>query len=165
MLAVLLILVGTWTTTTPASARSRMVAYGYIPITATGTITALGGLCLDAKNASHADGTPVQLYACNGTLAQQWSLREKDASVRVLGACLTLAGDHLQRGVKVELDACAPLERRSQQWYYVSAPASHLFNGLSGLCLDIPAGKAVERVQLQIYDCNWSDAQRWTVPR
>ncbi|WP_170853985.1 RICIN domain-containing protein [Microlunatus flavus] len=39
-----------------------------------------------------------------------------------------------------------------------------MFHGQSGLCLDIPRGKEVSRVQLQLYSCNWTDAQRWDVP-
>ena len=37
-------------------------------------ITGLAGKCLDVAGASSADGTAVQLYDCNGTAAQQWTL-------------------------------------------------------------------------------------------
>lgn len=30
------------------------------------------GYCVDVANANNANGTPVQTYACNGTVAQQW---------------------------------------------------------------------------------------------
>ncbi|MEV6118438.1 ricin-type beta-trefoil lectin domain protein, partial [Streptomyces sp. NPDC052109] len=39
----------------------------------TGAITGLAGKCLDVAGANSADGTPVQLYDCNGTNAQQWT--------------------------------------------------------------------------------------------
>ncbi|MGW0657222.1 ricin-type beta-trefoil lectin domain protein, partial [Streptomyces umbrinus] len=54
---------------------------------ATGTITGLAGKCLDVAGANSADGTAVQLYDCNGTAAQQWTVGS-DGTVRALGKCL-----------------------------------------------------------------------------
>ncbi|KMS92175.1 chitinase, partial [Streptomyces regensis] len=48
---------------------------------ATGTITGLAGKCLDVAGANSADGTPVQLYDCNGTNAQQWTVGS-DGTIR-----------------------------------------------------------------------------------
>ncbi|MFD0069935.1 ricin-type beta-trefoil lectin domain protein, partial [Streptomyces sp. NPDC127574] len=48
---------------------------------ATGTITGLGGKCLDVASASSANGAAVQLYDCNGTAAQQWTVGS-DGTVR-----------------------------------------------------------------------------------
>ncbi|MFE9493949.1 RICIN domain-containing protein [Streptomyces collinus] len=41
---------------------------------ATGTVTGLAGKCLDVAGANSADGTPVQLYDCNGTAAQRFQV-------------------------------------------------------------------------------------------
>jgi hypothetical protein len=38
-------------------------------------ITGYQGLCVDVRGASSANFTPVQVYTCNGTSAQQWSPR------------------------------------------------------------------------------------------
>ena len=38
-----------------------------------GQITGLAGKCMDVYAANPANGTPVQLYDCNGTTAQQWT--------------------------------------------------------------------------------------------
>jgi hypothetical protein len=32
------------------------------------------GLCLDVTGAGTADGTPIELWTCNGGSNQQWSL-------------------------------------------------------------------------------------------
>ena len=40
----------------------------------TGQIVGLAGKCLDVAGASSLDGTAVQLYDCNGTAAQRWTL-------------------------------------------------------------------------------------------
>ena len=54
--------------------------------------------------------------------------------------------------------------RASQVWSYRGGSAQALVNTASGLCLDIPGAKPVDRVQLQIYQCNWSAAQKWVIP-
>ncbi|WP_030223950.1 ricin-type beta-trefoil lectin domain protein, partial [Streptomyces sp. NRRL WC-3626] len=41
---------------------------------ATGRITGLGGKCVDVAGAGTANGTAVQLYDCNGTSAQNWTV-------------------------------------------------------------------------------------------
>ena len=37
---------------------------------AAGPITGLAGKCVDVKSSNSANGTPIQLYTCNGTGAQ-----------------------------------------------------------------------------------------------
>ncbi len=44
-------------------------------INSNGTITGVqSGLCLDVTGATTADGTPVELWTCNGQTNQQWTL-------------------------------------------------------------------------------------------
>ncbi|EDY67128.2 glycosyl hydrolase, partial [Streptomyces pristinaespiralis ATCC 25486] len=52
-----------------------------------GALVGLGGKCLDVAGGSSADGTAVQLWDCNGSAAQRWTLRS-DGSVQALGKCL-----------------------------------------------------------------------------
>ena len=47
----------------------------------------LGGKCVDVAGANSANGTAVQLYDCNGTAAQQWTVGS-DGTIRALGKCL-----------------------------------------------------------------------------
>ena len=39
-----------------------------------------------------------------------------------------------------------------------------LLNPQSGRCLDSPGGATADGTDLQIYDCNGLDPQKWTVP-
>ncbi|MBC7267309.1 MAG: RICIN domain-containing protein, partial [Streptomyces sp.] len=39
-----------------------------------------------------------------------------------------------------------------------------LRNPQSGRCLDIPAGATANGTQLQIYDCNGLNTQKWNLP-
>uniref|UniRef100_UPI003B63C1AC ricin-type beta-trefoil lectin domain protein n=1 Tax=Streptomyces sp. NRRL S-325 TaxID=1463899 RepID=UPI003B63C1AC len=52
--------------------------------TATGPITGLAGKCVDVAGGAVANGTAVQLYDCNGTAAQQWTVGA-DGTIRALG--------------------------------------------------------------------------------
>src|ERR1700761_8137614 len=49
-----------------------------------GAITGYGGLCEDDRGASAADFNPVQVYTCNGTNAQQWTVGS-NGSLQTLG--------------------------------------------------------------------------------
>jgi hypothetical protein len=39
-----------------------------------------------------------------------------------------------------------------------------LLNPNSGKCLDVPNSNSADSTQLQIYTCNNTGAQKWTVP-
>jgi hypothetical protein len=74
-------------------------------VAATGALTGLAGKCLDVAGADSADGTPVQLYDCNGTAAQQWTVGG-DGTVRALGKCLDVTGNSTADGAKAQLWSC-----------------------------------------------------------
>jgi hypothetical protein len=121
-------------------------------------ITGPGGKCVDVANASPSDGTPIQLWACNRTNAQQW-LRPGDGSLRAIGRCMDVTGGGTTNGTQVQLYTCNATG--AQQW--VSRVDGSLFNPQSGRCLDAPGGSAANGTRLQIYDCNGTAAQKWTL--
>ncbi|MFI6411623.1 RICIN domain-containing protein [Streptomyces sp. NPDC050585] len=58
-----------------------MAGAGGVVAAAAGQIVGVhSGKCVDVKGANTADGTPIQLYRCNGTAAQQWKLEADGAS-------------------------------------------------------------------------------------
>ena len=62
-----------------AGTAATVLAVGIIGITnaqaaTTGAITGYGGKCVDVAAASSANGTKIQLYTCNGTNAQTWTV-------------------------------------------------------------------------------------------
>src|SRR5258705_9073734 len=57
---------------------------------ATGSITGYGGKCVDVNAANTANGTQIQLYTCNATNAQTWTVGT-DGTVRALGKCMDVA--------------------------------------------------------------------------
>jgi hypothetical protein len=154
---------GTYTITANDGKGARTVTFTGKGVTTakTGPITGLGGKCLDIKSALQTEGTPVQLYTCNGSRAQSWTV-PGDGTIRGLSRCLDVAGSSIIKGAKVQIGLCDG--RASQSWTFRGGSAQALVNTASGLCLDIPGAKAVDRVQLQIYNCNYSAAQRWVLP-
>ena len=123
-----------------------------------GPITGYQGLCLDDRDASTADYNPVQVYTCNGTDAQQWTV-ESDGTLQVLGECLDVNGGGTSNGTTVDLYDCNGTG--AQAW--VPQPNGALVNPQSGKCLD-DNGSGGSGTQAIIYDCDGGASQQWTLP-
>jgi glycosyl hydrolase family 31/ricin-type beta-trefoil lectin protein/uncharacterized protein DUF5110/carbohydrate binding protein with CBM35 domain len=123
-----------------------------------GETVGVGGLCLDVRGGTAADGQALQVYGCNHSTAQQVSYAA-DNTVHVLGRCLT-AGGTANRAL-VTTNACAA--SASQLW--TRRADGTLLNPASGRCLDVPDSNTTPgAVQLQIYDCVHTDGQIWRLP-
>jgi beta-glucosidase len=140
-----------WTTTTGSSGGG-----GH-----TGAIVAgvSSSLCVDVRSANNANGTPVQIYSCNGTGAQAWTVGT-DGTVQALGKCMDVASAGTANGTKIQLYDCNGTG--AQQWQ-AQADGS-LVNPNSGRCLDDPSASTANSTQLQIWDCNGQVQQRWQLP-
>ena len=121
-----------------------------------GTITGLGGKCMDVASASSANGTAIQLYDCNGTTAQQWTAGS-DGTIKALGKCLDVSGASSTNGAKVQLYDCNGTA--AQNW---SRPGDGTIRAL-GKCLDASNNSSANGTRLQIWDCAGSANQKWTV--
>ncbi|GHE31630.1 ricin-type beta-trefoil lectin domain protein [Streptomyces griseoaurantiacus] len=128
----------------------------------TATVTfrsGIAGKCADVRRSGTADGTPVQLYTCNGTGAQRWTYAPgAGGTLKALDRCLDVSGGGTADRTKVQLWTCNGTG--AQRW--VTGPDSSLVNPQSGRCLDDPGSTTEDGTQLQIYECNGSAAQRWT---
>ncbi|UXY22965.1 ricin-type beta-trefoil lectin domain protein [Streptomyces cynarae] len=114
-------------------------------------------LCVDDSSSGTTDGNKIQIYTCNGTSAQQWTMGT-DGTVRVLGKCLDVSGGGTANGTKIDLYTCNG--GAGQQWK--AGANGSLVNPASGKCLDDPSSSTTNGTQLQIYTCNATSAQRWT---
>jgi predicted alpha-1,2-mannosidase len=119
----------------------------------------LSGLCLDDNGGGTTDGTHVQIYTCNGTAAQQWTIAS-NGTIQTEGGCLDVSGSGTSNGTVVQWWGCD--STGAQQWE-VGANNS-LMNPESGKCLDDPDSTTTTGTQLQIYTCNGTGAQNWTLP-
>lgn len=114
-------------------------------------------LCMDVAGAQTANGTNVQVYTCNKTPAQSWTLTA-DGTIRALGGCLDVTGNGSANGTQVQLWTCNG--SNAQKWRIDTSGS--LVHTSSGKCLDDPNASTVNSTQLQIYTCNGTAAQNWT---
>jgi hypothetical protein len=125
----------------------------------TGPITGYEGLCVDVRGASTAEFTPVQVYTCNGTNAQQWTVVEAGSTLHALGMCMDINGGGTADGTTVDLYTCN--NTGAQVWEPQSDGA--LYNPQSNKCLD-DTNWGGSGTQLQIWDCTGNANQQWNLP-
>ncbi|MEU0278606.1 RICIN domain-containing protein [Streptomyces sp. NPDC006195] len=127
------------------------------------------GKCVDARAAATGNGTAVQQYACNGSLAQNWSLTATGAGYVRAGN--RNADSQVWDVTDVSAADAATIQLwtysggNNQQWQPVEEAdgAYHFVNRNSGKCLDVPSASTADSVQLQQYTCNGSAAQSFRV--
>ena len=127
------------------------------PSTRVGPITGYGAKCVDVAGANPANGTKIQLWTCNGTAAQSWTVGT-DGTLRALGKCLDVAAANSANGTKVQLYDCNGTA--AQTW---TAPGDGTLRAL-GKCLDATGPSSADGTQLQIWACGTGQNQRWTLP-
>jgi len=127
--------------------------------TSTGAVTGYQGLCLDVAGANSANGTKVDIYTCNGTNAQQWTV-ESNSTIQALGKCLDVTGGGTTNGTLVDLYTC---NGTGAQVWQAGANGS-LVNPQSGACLDDTGFSTTPGTQVQIWACTGSANQSWTLP-
>lgn len=120
-------------------------------------ITGLAGKCVDVANSGTANGTHVQLYDCNGTDAQSWTVGG-DGTVKALGKCLDDANSGTADGTLVQLWDCNG--SNAQKW---TVSGKQLVNAAANKCLDVPGSNTANGTQLDVWTCNGGANQQWTV--
>ena len=123
----------------------------------TGSITGIGGKCLDVDNAGTADGTKIQLWTCNSSNAQTFS-RVGD-TLRVLGKCLDVDNAGTANGTKVQLWTCNG--SAAQVWQPQSNGS--ILNPQSGKVLDAAEASSADGTQIHIWEYVGGANQHWTI--
>ena len=124
-----------------------------------GAITSgVAGNCVDVADASSANGSAVQLYPCNGTNAQTWTV-VPDGTLQALTKCMDVVQGGTSDGTPVQLYVCNGTG--SQQWQADSS--GELVNPQSGKCLTDPGASATKKTRLEIDECG-GVGQRWGLP-
>ncbi|TQJ57775.1 chitinase [Streptomyces sp. SLBN-115] len=126
---------------------------------AAGQITGIGGKCVDIAGAATANGTAVQLYDCNGSAAQQWTVSE-DGTIRALGKCLDVTSGGTADGTRTQLGDCNG--SAAQRWTVTAA--RDIVNPQANKCLDATGNSSANGTRLQIWSCTGSANQKWTAP-
>ena len=144
--------------TTPASTSNTTSVAIASATPPTGPIAGYDGLCLDDRGALTTNYNPIQVYPCNNTNAQQWTV-ESNGTLQVLGKCLDVNGGDTTNGTVVDLYDCNGTG--AQTW--TPQPNGDLVNPQSGKCLT-DTGSGGSGTQTTIGDCTGAPNQHWTLP-
>ncbi len=129
------------------------------PTGKTGPITGIASKCVDIAAAGTANGTAIQLYTCNSSAAQRWTVGT-DSTVRALGKCMDVTSAGTANGTPIQLWDCNGTG--SQVWQAQSNGT--LRNPVSGRCLDVTGNTSADGARLQIWDCFGGANQVWRLP-
>ena len=133
-------------------------------------INANSGSCVDAANDGTANGTFVQQWACGAQqFNQEWQLQAQGnghysiANRNAPGEVLDVTGQGTANGSLIQLWAYGG--GSNQLWMPVAVGNGQykLVGVGSGRCLDVPAASTANGVHLQIYDCNGTAAQAFSL--
>ncbi|MGV9561994.1 RICIN domain-containing protein [Streptomyces sp. NPDC003480] len=122
-------------------------------------VEAAKGKCLDVQGGGKANGTPVQIYTCNASAAQQWQIFGSALFNVNAQKCLDVQSGNAANGTKIQLWSCN--NSPAQQWKFDVRAASELRNAATDKCLDLHRfDNGYDSWQ---WDCNGSDAQKFRV--
>ena len=149
---------GVTITAADAAGTSRGVSFNWVIAAVGGRIKGPNGKCLDDNGGSTVNGNKIDIWTCNGSDAQKWTLNA-NKTLSVLGSCL--ADRHYTgAGTKLVLWTC--VGHKNEQW-------THRSNGeyvlaTNGLCLTDPSNSSVNGTQVQIRACKNFKDQHWSLP-
>ncbi|MFE7895881.1 lectin [Streptomyces sp. NPDC057412] len=124
-----------------------------------GEVRGVNGKCLDVDNAATADGTKVQIWTCNTTAAQRWTIGT-DNTFRALGKCLDIDNAGTADGTKIQLWTCNGTA--AQVW--TPQTDGTIRNPRSGKCLDASGGTWNDGTPVHLWTCHTGPNQKWTLP-
>jgi hypothetical protein len=128
-------------------------------------VSAASGKCLDVAASGTADGTQIQLYTCNGTGAQSFTVRDAGGGrvnlVNVVSnKCVDISGSGTADGTKVQLWNC---NGTGAQTFELRASGANvqLVNGNSGKCLDVSGNGTADGTIIHLWTCHGGANQQW----
>ncbi|MGY0230979.1 ricin-type beta-trefoil lectin domain protein [Longispora urticae] len=137
----------------------RTVTVG-APVTGGPLSSVYSNLCLDVVGGIEDNGTRVQLYTCNGTAAQRWTVAS-DGTLRVYGGkCLDVIDFGTGNGAPFQIWDCHGAA--NQVWEV--RPNGVLFNANAGRCVDNIGYGTTNGSPVGLWDCNGAANQQWRLP-
>jgi len=111
------------------------------------------GRCVDVPNASHNNGTRVQLWDCNGQSNQTWTSTASKQLTVYGNMCLDAGGSG--NGAGIQIYSCNG--QTNQQW---NLNSNGTITGVqSGRCLDV--WSTANGAQMQLWDCSGQANQQF----
>lgn len=128
----------------------------------TTTTTFVGGLsakCLSVTGASTANGALAEIYTCNGSASENWTVNPDGTIVGGLsGKCLEVAGASTANYAQVDISTCTGAA--NQQWTVNTGGT--IVGAQSGKCLSVTGASTANGAVADIYTCNGSASENWT---
>ena len=126
---------------------------------------------LDVDSASTKDGANIRAYASNSTCAQKWRILKNGDDYTFISACshkvVDLAAASVENGTNIRI--YSPNNTKAQKWSLSSVPLveSGTYNIISKLAdnkvVDVANGSKYNGANVQLYEDNGTDAQKWKV--
>ncbi|NUR62454.1 MAG: ricin-type beta-trefoil lectin domain protein [Catenulispora sp.] len=126
------------------------------------------GKCLQPVNP--VPNSPVVQKDCDGSTMQGWqyvrdSLGGYDFLNQASGACLN-AFIKAENGAPIGLDTCRSVS--NERWATATLPNVTVVQSMiggrpNGFCLDVPGAATTDGLQMQLWGCNGTLAQRWII--
>jgi V8-like Glu-specific endopeptidase len=121
-----------------------------------GSVKGLGGMCLDVPHGASEDRTLIELYDCNNSEAQWWTLTSENTLVGVARKCLDSPTVGPPNGTRVWLFQCHGGD--NQKWAFLNATIRSVTNK----CLDVPKNPP-NGTRVWIFDCHGGVEQQWNL--
>jgi hypothetical protein len=120
--------------------------------------------CLDVRGAQLQNGTPVQIYDCNGTTAQKWVLKRGRGQIKLGGTnfCLDAGSSSPPNGTGLKIWQCYD-NLPAQTWFWDGQNKNiWLSNNGPVQCIDLTDGSLTNGKQTQVWQCNYDNPnQSW----
>ncbi|MBO4252940.1 RICIN domain-containing protein [Streptomyces griseorubiginosus] len=132
------------------------------PLPGAGGTQAVGkqsGRCLDVYDNTITNGTPAELWDCNGGQNQAWTYTSRKELVVYGDKCLDAYNLGTTNGTKVVIWDCNG--QNNQKWNVNSDGT--ITNVNAGLCLDAYNNGTANGTLLDLWSCNGGDNQKWTL--
>lgn len=125
-----------------------------------GSVTLVSGVgggrkCL--RTSSSATGTALQLWDCDGSNTQRWTLAEAGVIRGPGGSCVGVRDDAVETyRADVELQDCDG--RAAQSWNFTDMQ----LKANESMCVDVNSSQTANGTPIQLWECNSTAAQQWT---
>jgi len=124
--------------------------------------------CMDLDRGDTTNGNAVQIWDCNNRHTQGWVFKGDRLVYKAnQSKCVDLRGGDDKNGAKIQIWDCMSAGNSlasNQEWIYESGQLGIKLKRSEGKkCIDLPSGRSWNGHDLQIWDCDHSEGQRWAL--
>ncbi len=116
-------------------------------------VSRASGKCLSAT--AGGDGTPLVLWTCNASVAQQWQAYP-DGTIRAVGLCMDSPWGSTANSTGLQLAYCSG---NPAQHFTLNANNQIIY---SGKCVDVAGSQTADGTRINLFTCTGFDNQNWS---